>query len=155
MVYTSEYPIFAVTADVVLLAAGGATDGSGDPAPRVLLIRRGREPHAGRLALPGGFVDIDEDLGPAAARELEEETGVSGVDLVQLAAYGAPDRDPRQRTVSVAHLGVVPEPLPVTAGDDAAEAGWYDAHEVLAGAEELAFDHARVLRDALDRLRAG
>jgi len=146
VVYTSEYPIFAVTADVVLLA--------GDP-PRVLLIRRGRDPYAGHLALPGGFVDIDEDLAPAAARELAEETGVSGVDLVQLAAYGAPGRDPRQRTVSVAHLGLLPEPVPATAADDAADAGWYDAAAVLEGDEPLAFDHARVLRDALARTAVG
>lgn len=149
MVYTSEYPIFAVTADTVLLA------GAVGEAPQVLLIRRGGEPYAGRLALPGGFVDPDEDLAMAAARELEEETGISGVDLVQLAAYGAPDRDPRQRTVSVAHLGVLPEPVPATAGDDAAEAGWYDARAALVDDDALAFDHAQVLRDALDRVGSG
>lgn len=143
MTYTSEYPVFAVTADVVLLA--------GDPC-RVLLVRRANDPYAGRLALPGGFVDIDEDLAPAALRELEEETGVRGVDLVQLAAYGAPERDPRQRTVSVAHVGVLPEPVEVTAGDDAAEADWYDVTEVLADPGLLAFDHDRVLRDALARV---
>jgi 8-oxo-dGTP diphosphatase len=151
VVYTSDYPIFAVTADSVLLAGDPA---GGTAALQVLLIRRGRDPYAGRLALPGGFVDIDEDLGPAAARELEEETGVGGVDLVQLAAYGAPDRDPRQRTVSIAHLGLLPAPVPATAGDDAAEADWYDADAVLAGDEALAFDHAQVLRDALARVRA-
>ena len=143
MTYTSEYPIFAVTADTVLLA--------GDPT-QVLLIRRRDEPYAGRLALPGGFVDVDEDLTPAAVRELAEETGVTGVDLVQLAAYGAPDRDPRQRTVSVAFVGLLGEPVPVTAGDDAAEAGWHPVVEVLEDPDALAFDHAQVLRDAVARV---
>lgn len=143
MTYTSDYPIFTVTADVVLLA--------GDPL-QVLLVRRRNEPYAGRLALPGGFVDIDEDLLPAALRELEEETGVSGVELVQLGAYGDPDRDPRQRTVSIAHVGRSPEPVPATAGDDAEEAGWHDVGQVLADPGLLAFDHTRVLRDAVARV---
>jgi len=132
-----------------------------DPEDRVLFVRQWRHATGGPLLeIPAGTLDrledgsIEEHAG-AAARELEEETGVTGVDLAQLAAYGAPDRDPRQRTVSVAHLGVLPEPVPVTAGDDAAEAGWYDVHEVLARADELAFDHGQVLRDALDRVRAG
>ncbi len=145
MAYTSEYPIFAVTADVVLLA------GEGDDL-RVLLIRRGRPPYQGALALPGGFVDIDEDLAEAARRELAEETGIQGVELTQLGAYGAPDRDPRGRTVGIAYVGWVPAPLPATAGDDAAEAGWFAVREVLDSATQesaLAFDHEAILTDAL------
>ena len=154
MAYVSEYPIFSVTADIALFTrqpneAAGLL---------VLLVRRAREPGRGQLALPGGFVDIDEELEAAALRELEEETGVRGVDLHQLSAYGAPDRDPRGRTVSVTFVGEVTSDevaeLTVQAGDDAAEAAWWLVSDVLGdGAEEeLAFDHRVILTDARDRL---
>ncbi len=145
MPFVSDYPIFSVTADVVLFAGSGA-----DRA--VLLIRRGRDPFLGSLALPGGFVDIDEDLPAAALRELAEETGVSGISLRELGAYGVPGRDPRGRTVSIVYVGQVPAELPVIAGDDAAEAGWFSLSRIVAGAEVLAFDHAQVIKDALSRL---
>lgn len=151
MAYTSDYPIFAVTADVVLLAGSGAGQ-------RVLLIRRARPPYQGMLALPGGFVDIDEDLPAAALRELEEETGVHGVGVRQLGAYGAPDRDPRGRTVGVAFWAYLARDVPVRAGDDAASAGWYAVKDLLDEpdpAELLAFDHAEILRDARVRAAAG
>lgn len=151
MPYTSDYPIFAVTADVVLFA-GGAAD------LRVLLIRRGRPPYQGLLALPGGFVDIDEDLPAAALRELEEETGVRDVEVRQLGAYGAPGRDPRGRTVGVAFWGQLDHDQPVRAGDDAASADWFAVRELLDvddPAERLAFDHAQILTDARDRAAAG
>lgn len=142
MVYTSDYPIFGVTADAVVLA----------PGRRVLLIERARAPYAGRLALPGGFVDIDEDLAAAAARELREETGVQVAveQLRQLGAYGRPDRDPRGRTVSVVYVAEVATELPAAAADDAAAAEWHDADHVLAQGR-LAFDHDEILRDALSR----
>ena len=101
MVYTSDYPIFSVTVDVVALTISSDT-------LCALVVRRGEEPHRGRWALPGGFVHVDEDLAPAAERELLEETGVRVDALEQLATYGAPGRDPRGRTVSVAHLAVIP-----------------------------------------------
>lgn len=166
MVYTSDYPIFWVTADTVLVA-GGPGDRS------VLLIRRGHEPEAGAWAFPGGFVDPDEDLADAALRELAEETGLAaepeltGLQLVQLGAYGTPGRDPRGRVVSVAYLGELAEPLPVRAGDDAAAARWWPLADLsltprdgsAGGAPgaapetvRLAFDHAQILRDALDRI---
>lgn len=151
MPYTSEYPIFAVTADVVLFT------GTGEDL-RVLLIRRGRPPFQGLLALPGGFVDIDEDLPTAALRELEEETGVVGVEVRQLGAYGAPSRDPRGRTVGIAFWGLLEREVPVRAGDDAAAAGWFAVRDLLDvpdPAERLAFDHARILTDARDRAVAG
>ena len=151
MPYTSEYPIFAVTADVVLFT------GTGEDL-RVLLIRRGRPPFQGLLALPGGFVDIDEDLPTAALRELEEETGVVGVEVRQLGAYGAPSRDPRGRTVGIAFWGLLAREVPVRAGDDAAAAGWFAVRDLLDVAdpgERLAFDHARILTDARDRAVAG
>ena len=142
MPYVSEYPIFAVTADIVLFA------GRGDDRS-VLLIRRGSDPYAGHLALPGGFVDIDEDLPEAAHRELAEETGVSGVVLRQLGTYGRPGRDPRGRTVSVVFVGHLPQESLATAGDDAAEAHWIRLADLVASDEGLAFDHEEVLRDAL------
>lgn len=138
----SDYPIFAVTADVVLFA------GAGDRRS-VLVIRRGRDPYAGALALPGGFVDIDEDLSAAAHRELTEETGVAGVELRQLGTYGTPGRDPRGRTVSVVYLGQLAHEVTLSAGDDAAEAHWLPVADVLASPDRLAFDHDVVLRDAL------
>jgi 8-oxo-dGTP diphosphatase len=140
--YTSEYPPFFVTADAVLLAR--AEDG-----PRALVIRRGRPPFEGAWALPGGFVDIDEDLRHAAVRELAEETGLWVTQLRQLGAYGAPDRDPRHRTVSVAYLAVLEEPLDPTAGDDAAHAEWQPVGWLL-DEDRLAFDHAQILRDAIE-----
>lgn len=141
VVYTSEYPPFFVTADAVLLVHG-------DAGPRVLVIRRGNPPFEGCWALPGGFVDIDEDLRHAAVRELGEETGLRVTQLRQLGAYGAPDRDPRHRTVSVAYLAVLDEALDPTAGDDAAHAEW-KAVDWLLEEDRLAFDHAQILRDAV------
>jgi 8-oxo-dGTP diphosphatase len=123
---------------------------------QVLLIRRGIPPYEGRWALPGGFVRPDEDLEATARRELVEETGlpVERIHLEQVATYGAPDRDPRGRVVSVAYLALVPDlPAPV-AGSDAASAGWIDAGDVLADAGRLAFDHHRILVDAVERARA-
>lgn len=143
MVYTSEYPPFYVTADAVLLALA-------DGVPQVLVIRRGNPPFEGEWALPGGFVDPDEDLHAAAVRELAEETGIEVPRLRQLGAYGAPDRDPRHRTVSVAHLAVLERTEPPTAGDDAAHAEWKPVGWLLDG-DRLAFDHAQILRDALER----
>ena len=123
---------------------------------QVLLIRRGIPPYQGRWALPGGFVRPDEDLETTARRELAEETGLSAerIHLEQVATYGAPDRDPRGRVVSVAYLALVPDlPAPV-AGSDAASASWVDATDVLDDAGRLAFDHHRILTDGVERARA-
>lgn len=141
-----EHPPFAVTVDLVVLTvrAGRLT---------VLLVERGEAPYAGELALPGGFVRPDEDLLAAARRELREETGVGdGVHLEQLATYGAPDRDPRMRTVSVAWLALAPDLPEPTAGTDAAAARFVAVDELDLAA--LAFDHARILADGLERARA-
>ena len=123
---------------------------------QVLLIRRGIPPYEGRWALPGGFVRPAEDLETTARRELAEETGLSSerIHLEQVATYGAPDRDPRGRVVSVAYLALVPDlPAPV-AGSDAASASWVDATDVLDDAGRLAFDHHRILADGVERARA-
>jgi 8-oxo-dGTP diphosphatase len=138
------YPHPAVTTDVVVftLLEGRL---------QILLIRRGGEPFRGHWALPGGFLDIDEDLEHCAARELEEETGVSGVYLEQLYTFGRPGRDPRERVISVAYYALVPaERLSLRAASDAAEAAWFP----IADLPPLAFDHDEVIRAAHSRLVA-
>jgi 8-oxo-dGTP diphosphatase len=120
-----------------------------------LVIRRAEPPFAGRWALPGGFVLAHEGLDQAAARELAEETALNlgGVHLEQLGSYGRPDRDPRLRVVTVAYLVLAPDlPAPV-AGTDAAEVRWAPVAE-LEDTTELAFDHAQILRDGVERARA-
>jgi 8-oxo-dGTP diphosphatase len=92
---------------------------------KILLIRRGRHPSYGKFALPGGFLEMDETLGDAAARELFEETGLRGVELTQLGAYGDIGRDPRTRIISVAYTAVLEGDANPKAGDDAADAGFY------------------------------
>jgi 8-oxo-dGTP diphosphatase len=133
-----------MTVDVVALSVRPDTGLS------ALAIKRGSEPHQGRWALPGGFVDKNEPLDKAAARELSEETGVAprSLKLHQVAAYGSPDRDPRGRVVSVAWLAALPADTATTAGDDADEAQWWAVTDLLKS-RRLAFDHATILRDAL------
>jgi 8-oxo-dGTP diphosphatase len=141
------HPPFAVTADLVVLTL------TGDELC-ALVVRRGVAPFLGGWALPGGFVRADEDLDDAARRELAEETGLAPgtVHIEQLAGYGAPDRDPRMRVVTVAYLALAPD-LPVPrAGTDAAEARWAPVRSL--AAEHLAFDHDRILADGVERARA-
>ncbi|MGH3864876.1 MAG: NUDIX hydrolase [Pseudonocardiaceae bacterium] len=123
---------------------------------QVLLIERGKEPYLGRFALPGGHVRDGETLEEAALRELGEETGLDGrrLHLEQLRTYGAPERDPRGRVITVAYLALGPDlPLPV-AGTDARAAQWASVDSLLDGRIELAFDHATILREALERARS-
>jgi 8-oxo-dGTP diphosphatase len=118
----------------------------------VLVIERAQDPYCGRPALPGGFLRAEEDLLQAAERELAEETGLRGgsLHLEQLAAYGAPARDPRGRVVSVAYLAIAPDlPLP-TAGSDARSARWAPVAQVQG---TLAFDHDEILAAAVERAR--
>jgi 8-oxo-dGTP diphosphatase len=147
--YTSEYPFVYLTADVVAFSIRPSAGLS------VLMVRRADAPYKGRWAFPGGFVDEGEDVERAARRELREETGVHGrwLRLEQLGAYTAPRRDPRHRVVSVSWLAAVPADVAATGGDDAAAADWLPVAEVV-GSRRLAFDHSRILGDALDRLRA-
>ena len=148
MVHTSEYPFVYATADVVAFGLRP------DQGFSVLLVKRGSAPYRGRWALPGGFIEAREDLERAARRELREETGVSGrwLRLQQLGAYGAPRRDPRHRVISVAFMAVLPPHVAAAAADDAAEVGWLPVAGLL-GSRRLAFDHARILADAVERLR--
>ena len=146
MVYTSDYPIFYVTVDIVVLTLI-------DDELRALVIKRGQAPHKGRWALPGGFVGPKEDIKAAAVRELREETGVStgSVVLEQLRTYGTPRRDPRGRVVSVAWLAVLPDaPMP-RAGSDTVSASWRPVSELTEA--KLAFDHHRILADGVERAR--
>ncbi len=116
----------------------------------VLVVERGKAPFAGHLALPGGFVEMDEDLPDAAKRELYEETGFNRVTLTQLAAFGQPGRDPRGRNISVVFVGVARgRAHRVRGGDDAARALWIPARRP----GLLAFDHNDVLRCALRWLK--
>ena len=140
---TYEYPRPALTGDCVVFAVA-------DEALQVLLIRRAQDPFGGRWALPGGFVEMDEDLEEAARRELAEETGVEELFLEQLYTFGRPDRDPRGRVVSVAYFALVtPDGRRLRPGSDARAAEWFAADEL----PELAFDHAAILATALERLR--
>ncbi|MCP5143329.1 MAG: NUDIX hydrolase [Gammaproteobacteria bacterium] len=117
----------------------------------VLLIARANAPFAGCWALPGGFLEPDETLAECAARELVEETGVVPDYLEQLASYGDPGRDPRGRTVTIAYLGLKSDTAQsLAAADDAADARWF----AVSSLPSLAFDHARIIADALTRLRA-
>ncbi|SCL38245.1 8-oxo-dGTP diphosphatase [Micromonospora pallida] len=146
----SAYPAVAVTTDVVALTI---REGS----LHLLLIRRGQPPYAGHWALPGGFVQPDEDLATGARRELAEETGLGDermhrVHLEQLGSYGDPGRDPRMRIVSIAHLAFAPDLPDPVAASDAAEAAWLPVTEL--GNRQLAFDHARIIDEGLERARA-
>ncbi|MBN1640454.1 MAG: NUDIX hydrolase [Anaerolineae bacterium] len=134
----------SVTVDTVLLSLRRGE-------LQVLLVRRKHPPFEGMWAIPGGFVGNDESLDAAARRELAEETGIDDpkLRLQQLHAYGAPDRDPRTRVITVAYLAAVcAEELPVRAGSDAAEAAWHPAHQP----PPLAFDHAAILSRAVQQI---
>lgn len=157
----SAFPPFAVTVDLVVLTVR-------KDSLCTLAVQRGEPPFQGRWALPGGFVQADEDLAAAAARELNEETGLRAHDpgphpseahLEQLATYGEPRRDPRMRVVSVAYLVLAPDLPTPTPGGDAHGVRWAAVEDVLGadGGEpqhRLAFDHGKILADGVERARS-
>ncbi|MFQ5660254.1 MAG: NUDIX domain-containing protein [Gammaproteobacteria bacterium] len=140
--YRYDYPHPAVTTDIVIFTIQ-------DEQLKVLLIRRASEPFKGHWALPGGFVEIDEDLEDAALRELKEETGITGVYLEQLYTFGKPDRDQRERVISVAYYAMAPfERLAIKPASDAREVTWTACNQL----PPLAFDHANIVNIAHNRL---
>ncbi len=144
----ARFPPFAVTVDVVILTMLEGT-------LHVLLVRRGEAPFEGMWAVPGGFKRPTETLDEAAKRELVEETGVDGATLLtQFGAYGDPGRDPRMNVVTVAFIAVLRDVGEIVAGTDAAAASLIPVPDVLHERIELAFDHLRIVRDAVERVRA-
>ena len=143
----SQFPPFAVTVDVVVLTMS-------EGRLHVLLVRRGVAPFEGMSAIPGGFKRPDESLDAAAHRELLEETGVDGAKLLrQFGAYGDPGRDPRMNVVTIAYLSVLRDVQGIAAGTDAAASALVPVAKILNGKIALAFDHRRILRDAVERVR--
>ena len=142
--YTYEWPRPMVSADAaVFRISGGKTS--------LLLIKRNNEPFKDKWAIPGGFVELDEELEDAAARELAEETGLTGIHLEQMRAFGTIGRDPRGRMITVTFMGVTSEENPeVKGGDDAAEAKWFDIENL---PDNLAFDHDKVIKFAIEKLK--
>ena len=141
-----EVPRVAVSVDLVILTVR-ASDLC------VLVWRRDAEPHRGRWALPGGFIRLDEDLAATASRVLAERAGLpdAPVHLEQLQTYGYPDRDPRQRVVAVAYLGLAPDlPAPDQPRHLSQQLSWHPVGDLA----ELAFDHLRILSDGVERARA-
>ncbi len=142
--YTYAYPHPAVTTDVVVFTLR-------DQELKLLLIKRGGDPYKGKWALPGGFVQMDEDLDSSARRELAEETGVSGVYLEQLYTFGAVNRDPRERVITVSYYALIPsDKVQLRAATDAEAVGWFAIDEL----PRLAFDHRDIVRLAHQRLVA-
>jgi 8-oxo-dGTP diphosphatase len=142
-----KFPSFAVTVDIVILTMA-------DGVLHVLLVRRGEEPFKGMWATPGGFKRPDETLDEAARRELSEETGVDVASLLtQFGAYGDPGRDPRMNVVTVAYLAVLRDVGAIVAGTDATDAALVPVSDILEERIELAFDHVRIVRDAIERVR--
>ena len=136
MTYTYKYPRPAVTGDCIVITK--------EVNAKVLLIQRADEPYKGCWAFPGGFLNMDETIEQCAIRELEEETGLKVYDVHQIGAYSKVDRDPRGRTLTVAYLAIIDNPISVLGQDDAAKAEWWP----LSALPQLAFDHNDIINDA-------
>ena len=141
--YVYDWPRPMVTVDAAVFAFG-------DGKAKLLLIQRKHEPFQDHWALPGGFVEMDEDLPEAAARELAEETGLKDIPLEQLHTFGRPGRDPRGRTITIVYFGMAGKHTqPIRAGDDAAKAQWFDIESL----PRMAFDHEEIVHCAIKRLK--
>ena len=143
MAYTYKYPRPAVTADCIVITK--------EAEPKVLLILRGGEPFKGAWAFPGGFMNMDETTEQCAIRELEEETWLRVSEVRQIGAYSKVDRDPRGRTITVAYLAIIDEPVAVQGQDDAAKAEWFQLSDL----PHLAFDHYDIIQDAIQKYQEG
>jgi len=139
--YCYKYPRPSVTADCIVITR--------DFEPKVLLIQRGNEPFKGSWAFPGGFMNMDENTEQCAIRELEEETGLQVSNVYQIGVYSNIDRDPRGRTVTVAYLAIIDEPMDITGQDDADKAEWWQ----LSTLPLLAFDHYDIIQDAIRKYK--
>ena len=139
--YCYRYPHPAVTTDCVIFGFDGER-------LQVLLIERGVEPYKGKWAFPGGFLKMDETAEEGARRELKEETGLDGAYMEQFHTFSAPERDPRERVITIAYYALV-KIQEVKGGDDAASARWFPLDDI----PSLAFDHDYILRMATQRLR--
>lgn len=139
--FSYKYPHPSVTTDCVIFGFDGSR-------LKVLLVERGVEPFKGKWALPGGFLRMDESAEQGALRELQEETGLKTAYIKQFHTFTDPDRDPRERVITIAYYALV-RLQDVVAGDDAARAEWFALDEV----PSLAFDHDRILRTALQEIR--
>ncbi len=133
--YCYDYPKAAITVDVIIM--------KGD---KILLIKRGNYPFKDMWALPGGFMDMDEELEFAAKRELLEETGIEIENISQFKTYSSVDRDPRHRTISTVFYHITNKDLEAIAGDDAADAKWWNVDDLL----PLAFDHKLILEEFIN-----
>jgi 8-oxo-dGTP diphosphatase len=142
--YTYEYPRPAVTVDIIIFTLR-------ESRLQVLLVQRAHPPFEGAWALPGGFIQLDESLEDAAARELEEETGVQEAYLEQLYTYGEPSRDPRGRVITVAYYALLPKDAPIRqeGASDARQARLFPIDDL----PVLAFDHGEIIQYAIRRLR--
>lgn len=141
--YCYEYPHPAVATDVALFAVNNKQ-------LTLLLIQRKHDPYQGKWALPGGYLEIDEDLEAGALRELQEETGIQDVSIKQLHAFGQPDRDPRERVITVVYYGLVADNVRAEAASDAQAADWFP----LSALPPLAFDHDKIINIAQQRIRS-
>ena len=142
--YVYEWPRPMVAADAAVFGFFGGKW-------KLLLVNRKRNPFKGKWCVPGGFVNLDEELGDASARELEEETGLTDVPLEQIYTAGKVGRDPRGRVITVVFMGITPKPQrKIRAGDDAAKARWFDIEKL---PKDLAFDHNEVVRLAIRKLK--
>ncbi|MEN6456980.1 MAG: NUDIX hydrolase [Prolixibacteraceae bacterium] len=135
--YSYLYPRPAVTVDAILFKKG---------TNELLLIQRKKEPYAGKWALPGGFLEMDELLVDGCRREVEEETGLQMKELTQFKTYDAIQRDPRGRTISVVFYGIAENGLSVRGGDDAVAAAWFPVDHL----PSLAFDHSLIISEFMD-----
>ncbi|MBN2588483.1 MAG: NUDIX hydrolase [Sedimentisphaerales bacterium] len=142
--YIYEWPRPMVTVDAVIFKRSQGKIS-------LLLINRKNTPYIGHWAIPGGFVEMDEELEDAAARELAEETNLKGIDLEQMHTFGKVGRDPRGRQITIAFIGFTDENnANIKAGDDAAQAKWFDIDDL---PQNMAFDHDEVAKFAIERLK--